>query len=227
MYCRAPISSPPTVPNHGQRQLVIDVAELGVPHRGDSDLPAMWVISVPMAKAMGKPRMLRPGVTIHAPAHAEKAPDNSDAEPRITSPATRSGLRRWAFLRRANGARLPAEEGAATFRSTLDLRSIPMRAMTKSARQPRIAPVAGITQDGEQSALEMALVVQAGPPSPYSREVPGYRPRSRFGHRPRRDPRAAGAGRRTTPHGLQVVGVWDDLFFNRSMQSMPDRLLKP
>ena len=38
------------------------------------DLPAIWAMSVPMAKAIGKPRMLRPGVTIHAPPMPKKPP---------------------------------------------------------------------------------------------------------------------------------------------------------
>ena len=40
----------------------------------------MWAMSVPMAKAMGKPRIFRPGVTIQAPAHAEEAADNAYAD---------------------------------------------------------------------------------------------------------------------------------------------------
>jgi hypothetical protein len=50
------------------------------------DFPAMWAISVPMAKAMGKPRMLSPGVTIQAPPIPKKPPIIPTPIPRITRP---------------------------------------------------------------------------------------------------------------------------------------------
>ena len=51
-----------------------------------SDLPAMWAMSVPMAKAMGKPRMFRPGVTIQAPPMPKKPPMMPTPTPRMIRP---------------------------------------------------------------------------------------------------------------------------------------------
>ena len=50
------------------------------------DLPAMWAMSVPMAKAMGKPRMFRPGVTIHAPPMPKNPPMTPTEKPMSTRP---------------------------------------------------------------------------------------------------------------------------------------------
>ncbi len=50
------------------------------------DLPAIWATSVPMAKAMGKPRMFRPGVTIHAPPMPKKPPMIPTPSPRMINP---------------------------------------------------------------------------------------------------------------------------------------------
>ena len=46
----------------------------------------MWAMSVPMAKAMGKPRMLRPGVTIQAPPMPKKPPMMPTPIPRMMRP---------------------------------------------------------------------------------------------------------------------------------------------
>jgi len=50
------------------------------------DLPAMWAMSVPMANAMGKPRMFRPGVTIHAPPMPKNPPMMPTPTPRMMRP---------------------------------------------------------------------------------------------------------------------------------------------
>ena len=46
----------------------------------------MWAMSVPMAKAMGKPRMFNPGVTIHAPPIPKNPPMTPTPMPRMMSP---------------------------------------------------------------------------------------------------------------------------------------------
>jgi len=46
----------------------------------------MWAMSVPMANAMGKPRMFRPGVTIQAPPIPKKPPMTPTEKPISTRP---------------------------------------------------------------------------------------------------------------------------------------------
>src|SRR5579871_3452459 len=51
-----------------------------------SDFPAMCVMSVPIAKAIGKPSTFNPGVTIQAPPCPKKPPIIPTPRPRITRP---------------------------------------------------------------------------------------------------------------------------------------------
>jgi hypothetical protein len=46
----------------------------------------MWAMSVPMAKAMGNPRIFKPGVTIHAPPIPKKPPMIPTPIPRTIKP---------------------------------------------------------------------------------------------------------------------------------------------
>src|SRR5271157_4580055 len=50
------------------------------------DLPAIWAMSVPMANAMGNPRMFNPGVTIQAPPMPKKPPMHPTENPMSTIP---------------------------------------------------------------------------------------------------------------------------------------------
>jgi len=101
-------------------------------------------MSVPIAKAIGKPRMFKPGVTIQAPPIPKKPPMMPTPRPRMTSPGQKISTPAIGMVMYSQSIALlesPTSQCSATDR---DFRLMPIRAIRKSASNPRIMPTTGI-----------------------------------------------------------------------------------
>src|ERR1019366_6409220 len=130
-----------------------------------SDGPLIWAMSVPMANAMGKPRMFNPGVTIQPPPMPKKPPMMPTPNPRMSKPGQKIGTPAIGMTRCIQSISASVQQP-----STSVLRQCPVFQIDPKAghHQIRQEPEGDATQRNDQDRhdgkQQVALVVQIPPP---------------------------------------------------------------